>query len=251
EGQSRGAIFVPMHWNDQFASKATVDSLVNPALDPISGQPEFKHTPVTIHPYRPAWHGFLLTRERVILEHASYWAKAKREGLWHYELAGEEAADNWSDLAKELHLSASDRSQWGEMMDSAAGYYRGVSVADGMLQSCLFIGPDHRLPKRDWLVQLFAKPQLTREERLRLLAGVPGNAQEDAGKTVCACFGVGRNTLIQGIREDGLTSTDAIGERLKAGTNCGSCLSEIKTLIAEQVSDSVRQDRDTVRLAAP
>ncbi|PVV16514.1 MAG: nitrate reductase [gamma proteobacterium symbiont of Ctena orbiculata] len=251
EGQSRGTLFVPMHWNDQFASKATVDSLVNPALDPISGQPEFKHTPVTIHPYRPAWHGFLLTRERVILEHASYWAKAKREGLWHYELAGEEVAENWSDLAKELLLSASDQSQWGEMMDRAAGYYRGVSVVDGMLQSCLFIGPDHRLPKRDWLVRLFARPQLTRAERMRLLAGVPGNAQEDAGKTVCACFGVGRNTLIQGIREDGLTSTDAIGERLKAGTNCGSCLSEIKTLIAGQISDSDTQDRGTVRQTAP
>ncbi|MCU7852975.1 MAG: molybdopterin-dependent oxidoreductase [Candidatus Thiodiazotropha sp. (ex Monitilora ramsayi)] len=237
--QSKGELFVPMHWNDQFASNATVDSLVHPVLDPISGQPEFKHTPVAIHPYRPAWHGFLLTRENVMLEHATYWARAKREGLWHYELAGEQAADNWSTVARDLLLSASDVTQWAEMMDSAGGYYRGVSVVNDRLQSCLFIGPDHQLPKRDWLVQLFSKRQLTREERLRLLAGTPGNAQEDAGKTVCACFGVGLNTLIHGIRERGLRTTDDIGKVLRAGTNCGSCLSEIKTVIHEHMPESV------------
>ncbi|MES9970950.1 MAG: molybdopterin-dependent oxidoreductase [Candidatus Thiodiazotropha sp.] len=239
ERQSKGELFIPIHWSDQFASNACVDRLVNPVLDPVSGQPEFKHSPVAIQPYRPAWHGFLLTREKVKLEHATYWAKAKRQGLWHYELAGEETNENWSAVARDLLSSAKDLTQWAEMMDSTGGYYRGVSVVDGRLQSCLFIGPDHRLPKRDWLVQLFGRPQLSREERLCLLAGVPGNAQEDAGKTVCACFGVGRNTLIRGIREQGLNTTRAIGEQLKAGTNCGSCLCEIKSLIDEQMPEPV------------
>ncbi|MEW8382005.1 MAG: molybdopterin-dependent oxidoreductase [Candidatus Thiodiazotropha taylori] len=234
EHQQLGQIFVPMHWNDQFASNATVDCLVNPALDPISGQPEFKHTPVAIEAYKPAWYGFLLTRERVMLEHATYWAKAKRDGLWHFELAGETAAEDWSALARNLLSSASDTGQWAEMMDSAGGQYRGVSVNDGQLQSCLFIGPDHNLPKRDWLVQLFAKKHLSRQERLRLLAGAPMNAQEDAGKTVCACFGVGLNTLVSAIEDQGLQTTQAIGEKLKAGTNCGSCLSEINRLIKER-----------------
>jgi assimilatory nitrate reductase catalytic subunit len=238
ERQRAGELFVPMHWNDQFASNAAVDTLVNPVCDPVSGQPEFKHTPVAIQPYRPAWHGFLLTRERVMLDQAAYWAKAKRDGLWHYELAGEAAADDWSTLARELLSSASDATQWAEMMDSAGGQYRGVSVVDERLQSCLFIGPDHRLPRRDWLVQLFTKKQLSRQERLRLLAGAPGNAQEDAGKTVCACYGVGINTLIRGIREQGLQTPEAIGQALKAGTNCGSCLSEIKHLLQENLPQS-------------
>ena len=234
ERQQPGQIFVPMHWNDQFASNATVDCLVNPALDPISGQPEFKHTPVAIEAYKPTWYGFLLTRERVMLEDATYWAKAKRDGLWHFELAGETAAEDWSTLARNLLSSASDTSQWAEMMDTAGGQYRGVSVNAGQLQSCLFIGPDHHLPKRDWLVQLFGKSHLSRQERLRLLAGAPMNAQEDAGKTVCACFGVGLNTLISAIEDQGLQSSQAIGEKLKAGTNCGSCLSEINRLIKER-----------------
>ncbi|MEL0584045.1 MAG: nitrate reductase [Candidatus Thiodiazotropha sp. (ex. Lucinoma kazani)] len=234
ERQQVGQIFVPMHWNDQFASNAVVDCLVNPVLDPISGQPEFKHTPVAIESYQPTWYGFLLTRERVMLDHATYWAKAKRDGLWHFELAGETAADDWSRLARKLLSSASDTSQWAELMDSTGGQYRGVSVNAGQLQSCLFIGPDHHLPKRDWLVQLFGKSHLSRQERLRLLAGAPMNAQEDAGNTVCACFGVGMNTLVSAIEDQGLQSVEAIGEKLKAGTNCGSCLSEIKRLIKEK-----------------
>ncbi|MCG8039231.1 MAG: (2Fe-2S)-binding protein, partial [Candidatus Thiodiazotropha taylori] len=64
--------------------------------------------------------------------------------------------------------------------------------------------------------------------------GAPINAQEDAGKTVCACFGVGLNTLVSAIEDQGLQTTQAIGEKLKAGTNCGSCLSEINRLIKER-----------------
>jgi assimilatory nitrate reductase catalytic subunit len=37
--QTPGSIFIPMHWNDQFAAKARVDALVPSLTDPISGQP--------------------------------------------------------------------------------------------------------------------------------------------------------------------------------------------------------------------
>ena len=213
-----------------------MDKVVNPVVDPNSGQPEFKHTPVSIQPYRPAWHGFLLSRVWVHPQHANYWVMAKRDGLWHYELAGEEQAEDWSAVARELLCAASDATQWAELLDSAGGHYRGASVVASRLQSCLFIGPDHRLPKRDWLVRLFSKVNLSQQERLRLLAGVPNNAQEDASKTVCACFSVGINTLVRSIREQGLSTTQAIGSTLQAGTICGSCLSEIKRLITQHGS---------------
>jgi assimilatory nitrate reductase catalytic subunit len=70
--QRRGSVFAPMHWNDQFASAARVDSLVNPFRDPHSGQPGFKHTPVRATPCRPAWYGFVLSRHRVDTAAASY-----------------------------------------------------------------------------------------------------------------------------------------------------------------------------------
>jgi assimilatory nitrate reductase catalytic subunit len=48
---------------------------------------------------------------------------------------------------------------------------------------------------------------------------------------VPACFNVGRNELFKGIYEQKLSTTAQIGEKLKAGTNCGSCISELKGLI--------------------
>ncbi|MCF3642613.1 nitrate reductase, partial [Rhizobium sp. TRM95111] len=46
--QVRGSVFVPMHWNDQFASRARVDGLVASVTDPHSGQPALKHVAVTL-----------------------------------------------------------------------------------------------------------------------------------------------------------------------------------------------------------
>ena len=62
--------------------------------------------------------------------------------------------------------------------------------------------------------------------------GVPGVAGADPGRTVCACFQVGINTLVRAIAEQGLDSPQAIGVALKAGTNCGSCVPELRQILA-------------------
>ena len=43
-----GSVFVPMHWNDQYASSARVDVLLPGMTDPISGQPASKHAAVRL-----------------------------------------------------------------------------------------------------------------------------------------------------------------------------------------------------------
>ena len=53
----------------------------------------------------------------------------------------------------------------------------------------------------------------------------------NTGPTVCACFGVGRNTICDAISQGARTAAE-IGGKLKAGTNCGSCIPELKRLIA-------------------
>jgi assimilatory nitrate reductase catalytic subunit len=48
---------------------------------------------------------------------------------------------------------------------------------------------------------------------------------------VCACYGVALSTIQALIAKDGIKSTDEIGAQLKAGTNCGSCLPELRRMI--------------------
>lgn len=228
-----GHVFIPMHWNTQYASDGLVDALVNPVTDPVSGQPEFKHTPISIKSFRPAWHGFVLSREPIKLYGLKYWVKTRRNGLWHYEIAGDEHIDDWNAWARDRVDCLDPDAQWSEYFDKAQSRYRGSHVVDDRLESCVFIGPDIDLPERDWLISLFGSEALSIQERSRLLAGSPSADTPDPGPVVCSCFGVGRNTIIQSILDKGLKTTEEVGAMLQAGTNCGSCLPELKALLAE------------------
>jgi len=231
-GQRMGCVFVPMHWNAQFAAQGRVDALVNPAVDPISGEPELKHTPVAITAYEPSWYGFALARQPLHLSAIAYWVKATCEECYRYELAGELAPLDWSTHTRDL-LEARAQDEWLEYEDRGAKRYRAALIREGRLEACLFVAPDRELPSRTWLAGLFGQAELDAADRLSLLAGRPSKAQADAGEIVCACYQVGRNSLIQGIQRDGLMTPEAIGKALKAGTNCGSCVPELKQLIAQ------------------
>jgi assimilatory nitrate reductase catalytic subunit len=69
--------------------------------------------------------------------------------------------------------------------------------------------------------------------RARVLAGVSLAGVASPGPTVCACFAVGRATIAEAIQSGGLTSVAEIGAALRAGTNCGSCLPELATILRE------------------
>ena len=121
--------------------------------------------------------------------------------------------------------------EWIEYHDHAQHRYRAARLENGRLESCLFIGADPNLPERDWLTKLFANKDLTQSDRTHILTGRPGNGQLDAGRTVCACFGVGYNTILAAIRDQGLSNPEEIGLVLRAGTNCGSCIPELHQIL--------------------
>ena len=233
--QQQGTVFIPIHWNDQFSSNSVVGKLIAAETDPISGQPEFKHTAVKVEVYNPAWYGFILSRRKLTINHASYWSVSKGRDLWRYEIAGDEAAGDWANCARQLLCKNAKNVEWVEYFDSAQGRYRGARIENGHLESCIFIGPDQNLPERDWLAQLLAQESLEADERISLLTGKPASGQHDVGAIVCSCFSVGINTLSEAIRTQNLTNVESIGTALRAGTNCGSCIPELKKIIQETI----------------
>ncbi len=233
EDQRRGSVFVPMHWNRQYASNANVDAVVNAETDPVSGQPEFKHTPVRVELYKANWYGFLLTRRELRPLDANYWVKSHGEGYYRYELAGEPSPADWPAWARGYLCASQTDVNWVEYLDVAAKQYRGVRLVGNTVESCIFIAPHHSLPPRHWLASLFHKQILSEAERISLLTGEPPAGQKEKGKTVCACYGVGEQTILEAIAANHLNSVEQIGELLQAGTNCGSCIPELKGLLAK------------------
>jgi assimilatory nitrate reductase catalytic subunit len=229
--QRRGCVFVPMHWNEQFAGAGRVNALVNPATDPLSGQPESKHTPVKAEPYAPKWHVFILSRHEIRRPPCEYWVQGKVGECFRLELAFDQRPASWREWAAEQLGVAEAEVGWIAYRDPAAGRFRYAAVADGQLQGCVFVAPDHRLGSRSWLIGLFAEQHLSPGTRNALLAGQPLAAADDIGAVICSCFGIGRNQISSAI-QNGAASVEAVGQRLKAGTNCGACKPEIGKLLA-------------------
>lgn len=228
--QPLGTAFVPFHWNQQFSATARVGSLIAPFTDPYSGQPEFKHTPIQIEPYQATWTGFLLTKQPVkIPDTVTYWAKIRHEQAWHYELAGDLIPEQWTQWVHE-NFGVTDLL---EFKDAKHGNYRCAHLVADQLQFCLFISEKKALPSRAPLLPLFNKT-LYFNERLSLLAGEMSK-ETSRGDIICSCHGVGKNTIVNAIQTQGLSSVKEIGAALKAGTNCGSCIPELKQLLKFKV----------------
>ena len=80
------------------------------------------------------------------------------------------------------------------------------------------------------------------EQRRMLLSGKSTDGLASAGPIVCACFGVGRTTICGTIASGARTPAE-IGAKLKAGTNCGSCIPELKQLIAQTAAADPEQKK--------
>ena len=232
DSQQQGCLFVPMHWTEQYASQGRMGALVNPVVDPVSKQPESKHTPVRIKAYQPVWQGFILSRRELTVTESEYRVKIKGEQFYRYELAGETLPEDWrSCVRKNLCSTAAENPQWQEYQDPGKGNYRAALIVDNQLETVIFISADNHLPERSWLTSLFVKTQLETPERMALLTGMPPLGVPDVGIIVCACFNVGEKTIRTAIKEKGLKTHQEVGQCLKAGTNCGSCVPEIKALL--------------------
>jgi assimilatory nitrate reductase catalytic subunit len=244
DAQQRGDVFAAMHWSHSNTSAGPADSLVGAACDPVSGQPEFKATAVTVRPQPMAWHGLLMRREYVQLTSPDYWCRIAIDRGFAYTLAGVEgiAADQetpdaarilaWLGL-EDIVLKESGAADLAVYADPARSVFRYAHFANGRLDACLFIARDPAsLPDRAGAVMMFSEAPPD-HNRARVLAGVSLAGVASPGPTVCACFAVGRNTITDAIRSGNLTSVAQISAALRAGTNCGSCLPELGIILGE------------------
>lgn len=225
--QRRGTIFAPFLWNKQFSSDGRINEAVNPNVDPLSGQPEFKHTPVQIALHHSYWRGVIISRDEINIPNGTrFWVKALNTQCWRYEFAGE------SDVNEILtELQNNILGEWIEYVDKKRNVFRYACFKDNKIQLCAFFSPTLNQFSYNWITDLFLKDNIDDITRQVLLMGHPANNKDNLGRTVCMCFNVGEIAILNAIKTHKLKTVEEIGYTLKAGTNCGSCTSEIRSII--------------------
>jgi assimilatory nitrate reductase catalytic subunit len=227
DNQRPGSLFVPIHWSAETASCGRVGELVSARTDPYSGQPEAKATPATIAPVEFAMRGFTRTRTALTLPGGTWWAKvAVAQGV-EYRLATSQGPLFWHDFA---YRWLGPDARLAEQLDGRS--YRAVSFLDGQLEGSLCVAPAAEAAP-PWDLAGLAAAAEAGERR------IPKTQNRDyyIGETepvVCACFQVGLDAVRKAVNSGGATSVGDIGRTLRAGTNCGSCLPELKRIIVDE-----------------
>lgn len=237
--QRPGSVFMPMHWTAVYAAQGRSNTLVAPKVDARSGQPEFKHTPARVRPYRETWRGFFLAREGWSQPAGLdlVWRRIPQVGCQLHEFAGRGDETERDALRRALTREAA--ADVLRFEDGTTGALREAWLSGGRLERILFTTCTGGLPPRDWLAELFAAETVSPMDRALLLVGRAPGQQIDTGPIVCACRGV-RQAKIEAAIAEGCGSIDAVGEATGAGASCGSCRPEIARLLSQSAKPEVR-----------
>jgi len=246
DGQQAGMVFVPIHWNGVNSTLSRIGAVVNPVVDRISGQPECKHTPVALKKGALNLHGFLMTSSSIALLDADYAVNVRTINGFRQEFASHiEELTAFSENGVDWLTSLVDvpfGTERLEYIDLAQGVIRLAWIHDSKLVAFAAMalamggteGVDARqlVPARAWLDDQLGL-EVSSVTRRTILSGVPADPASDVGPIICSCFSVGRNTINRAICEQKLQTVAEVGQCLKAGTNCGSCQSEIFRLLEQ------------------
>jgi assimilatory nitrate reductase catalytic subunit len=227
DAQPRGSIFVPIHWTDQTASSARVGDLVGADLDPHSGQPEVKATPAAIQPVEFQTSGFALSRAPLRLPEGTWWARSAVAGGWAYAVATNNDSESWHRFVLALF---GEGAALTEYIDRARRVYRVAAFVEGRLHACVFLGGGAHFGEQ-WRG---AREMFAQGGDVAVAHAPGGPAGTGPDPLICACFGVGLQAITTALASQQIASVEQIGRALRAGTKCGSCLPELRSIASHE-----------------
>ncbi len=262
--------FMAMHWGEEFLSGSSsigerltgVNALTNPAYCPTSKQPEFKHAAIKVLKAELPWSllgvawlpddAALLARETLkslmaVFPFASCVPFGReRSGLLFRAAAYEAPPDNvLASIEALLGLGGTDVLRY---VDKKRGQRRAVQLlsanAAGERQLNAFVLAGDT-SAQSWIKTLL-QDELPAQAYGRMLlvpSAKPPVAVQSRGKQICTCFNVTESAIAtqlghcKGNEDQRLVQLQAA---LQCGTNCGSCLPEVKNLVRLSIPASQR-----------
>ena len=139
------------------------------------------------------------------------------------------------ELQEQVRDMFSAEAELAEYVDRPRGVYRVAAFVKGRLEGCLFVGPAQATPQWDAVKALLGADTIGDGERRMPLSGRATDGIAETGPLVCACFGVGLMAIRKAIVSGDASNVEEIVHALRAGTNCGLCVPELKKIIADEL----------------
>jgi assimilatory nitrate reductase catalytic subunit len=232
--------FIPMHWGSQFMNGLGVNALMPSAFDQISKQPELKHTAIKIEKLDFPWQMtimrscsdlILIAKIRKHLKHFSYancGLFGRDNNMLIFRAAHQEPPKLEIIAELDALLGMVEDAPLLNYDDAKRGIHKRILVEDGQVTGVRLIG---ETLAADWLKQVMLEGKFTDELRRWALAplSTPPTGQKNRGKIICSCFDVSENEIIETCEAGADLQT--LQNKLKCGTNCGSCVPELKRMV--------------------
>ncbi|MFM1949736.1 MAG: hypothetical protein RL706_1757 [Pseudomonadota bacterium] len=264
------------HQNNALAG---VNAITTSAFCPSSKQPELKHAAVKILKAELPWK--LLAMAWLPADQALTILQSLRQQMAHFEFAScVPFAEELPPASTELSASfAPDVPRQGVLFRAASSEapdMHWVHAVEALLQMDAKSGLRYADPKRShlrsiqldrrkampqleafvmagdtsaeaWLKTLLQTQQSTESygRRLLMTGQKPPLALKDAGQTICTCLGVKAVAIADWLQANpGQEAAQLAGlqNNLKCGTQCGSCVPQLKRIIALQSADKPKVD---------
>jgi assimilatory nitrate reductase catalytic subunit len=245
-----GQAFLPMHWGSRHLAGNGINTLTLPVIDPKSFQPELKHCAISVSKAELPWRLIAFGTPRdgdalALLARAQAWlpqfefavcALTPEAGGVLLRAAATQAPSD--DVLAALHaLFELDGNDVMRYDDRHRGNVRRVRLNAGRVAAVCLSGDG---TGESWLREFHGQGLPAAALGAMLLAPTakaPGGAAA-RGRIVCSCFGIGETAINSALRSAGGDAANRVAaaqQQLRCGTQCGSCLPELRRLAASAV----------------
>nr|MBF0681472.1 molybdopterin-dependent oxidoreductase [Pseudomonas sp.] len=241
ESLQPGYAFLPMHWGDRFLKGLGVNVLTQASVDPLSRQPALKQAGIQVEKADLPWQFFALVEGQVqqrfealrpLFEGFEY-ASFSLAGRDRSALVIQAAARSAPDTQLMGTLDGLLRLDEGPVLaydDPVRCIGKRVRLEEGRVVALRLAG---EIAARQWLKALWLDGNADPALRRWLLAPIstpPHGGPVTNDRTLCNCMNVSQQAVCDGIAK-GL-DLPGLKQALGCGTSCGSCVPEIKRLLA-------------------
>ena len=250
--------FIAMHWSSQFMHGLGVNALMPPTFDKTSKQPELKHTAVKIEKLTLPWRMIvmrkcqdlvLLEKVRALMPQFTYAScglfgresDSNKIGFLILRAAHETAPDNELIEKIDAILDMAEESPCLNYNDAKRGISKRILVENNLgkaeVTGVRLMG---EILAAEWLKEVMTTGHFTDDAHYKEFSrwalaplSAPPTGQVGRGKIICSCLDVSQNEIIENVELGADLIT--LQNKLKCGTECGSCVPELKRLVSQHL----------------